>query len=165
MKTFLRITTIVILIIIAVGCAPKATPVPTEVPKSWQEINQLGQFFSLEQDWAAIEAAAKKEGKVVVYANSSRIEDQIAIWNKMYPDITLEGYDTEGIATKMEEEQKAGNVIGDVWFNSDIMSMFGTMYPKGYILPFIPSEFASVLPTSADQPFAISRYGGDVWGY
>ncbi len=186
MKTFLRILTIVILLSVVAGCAAKATPEPvqqteptavtqpevkpTDVPavepaKSWLEVNQLGEFFSLDQDWAAIEAAAKKEGKVVVYANSSRIEDQIAIWNEMYPDITLEGYDTEGIATKMEEEQNAGNVIGDVWFNSDIMSMFGILYPKGMILPFIPSEFAAVLPTSADQPFAIARYGADAWGY
>ncbi len=186
MKTFLRILTIVILLSLVAGCAAKTTPeptqpgqpvapeatkvpeptvAPTEGPKSWLEVNQLGEFFSLDQDWAAIEAAAKKEGKVVVYANSSRIEDQIAIWNEMYPDIVLEGYDTEGIATKMEEEQNAGNVVGDVWFNSDIMSMFGILYPKGMILPFIPSEFASALPTSTDQPFAIARYGGDVWGY
>jgi len=191
MKTFLRFMTICILLSFVVGCtapattapqppattapqanqppattAPQPTAVPpTAAPKSWQEQNQLGTFFSLDQDWAAIEAAAKKEGKVVVYANSSRIEDQIAIWNKIYPDITLEGYDTEGIATKMEEEQKAGTIIGDVWFNSDAMSLFGILYPKGYILPFVPSEFAKVLPLSAEQPFAIARYGGDAWAY
>ncbi len=183
MKTFLKFLTICILLGFVVGCGapattapqptqPPATSVPqpttvppTSAPASWLEKNQLGSFFSLDQDWAAIEAAAKKEGKVVVYANSSRIEDQIAIWNKMYPDITLEGYDTEGIATKMEEEQNAGNVIGDVWHNSDVMSLFGILYPKGMILPFIPSEFAKALPTSAEQPFAISRYGADAWGY
>ena len=145
--------------------APKPTDPPPAEPKSWLEENQLGEFFSLDQDWAAIEAAAKKEGKVVVYANSSRIEDQIAIWNTIYPDITLEGYDTEGIATKMEEEQNAGNVVGDVWFNSDAMSLYGILYPKNMVLPFIPSEFAAALPVSKEQPFAIARYGGDAWAY
>lgn len=147
---------------------PPAAP-PTEVALSpeeqWLKDNQLGPYFTLDQDWAAIEAAAKKEGKVVVYASSSRIEDQTAIWNKVYPDIVLEGYDTEGIATKMEEEHNAGNVIGDVSFDGDSMSLFGALYPKGILLPFIPSEFAKVLPTSDTQPFAIQRYGGDVWGY
>jgi iron(III) transport system substrate-binding protein len=142
-----------------------ATDVPLSPQEQWLKDNQLGPYFTLDQDWAAIEAAAKKEGKVVVYANSSRIEDQIAIWNEVYPDITLEGYDTEGIATKMEEEQNAGNVVGDVWFNSDVMSMFGILHPKGMILPFIPSEFAAALPVTKEQPFAIARYGGDAWAY
>jgi iron(III) transport system substrate-binding protein len=183
MKPFVKILTLCILLGLAAGCAAPAAPAAPEAAKpvedaaakpaepttgevkSWLEVNQLGEFSTPEQDWAAIEAAAKKEGKVVVYANSSRIEDQIAIWNKTYPDIVLEGYDTEGIATKMEEEQNAGNVVGDVWFNSDIMSMYGILYPKGMILPFIPSEFAATLPVTKEQPFAIARYGGDAWGY
>jgi iron(III) transport system substrate-binding protein len=152
------------------GPVSPATIAPTSVPvlsaeEQWLKDNQLGPYFTLDQDWAAIEEAAKKEGKVVVYAGSSRIEDQIAIWNEMYPDITLEGYDTEGISTKMLEEHNAGNVIGDVFFAGDMMQLYGELYPQGIVLPFIPSEYASVLPTSAEQPFAIGRYGGDVWGY
>ncbi len=170
MKTFGKLLVMCMLVaILATACGTKAPEPATTGTEggsaSWLETNQLGEFFTLDQDWAAIEAAAKLEGKVVVYASSSRIEDQIEIWNAKYPDITLEGYDTEGIPTKMEEEQNAGNVIGDVWFTSDNMSLMGTLYPKGMILPFIPSEFASVLPTSADQPFAVARYGGDVWFY
>ncbi len=180
MKTLVKLMSLLVLISFMVGCAaqPTAAPAtdvpvvekpPTEAPLSpdeqWLKDNKLGKYFTLDQDWAAIEAAAKKEGKVVVYAGSSRIEDQIAIWNTIYPDITLEGYDTEGIATKIEEEHNAGNVIGDVSFDGDIMSLFGILYPKGILLPFIPSEFASVLPTSAEDPFAVQRYGGDVWGY
>lgn len=172
MKVLWKLVIICLLASFVVGCGAKATEPPAAATEPaggastpWLEQNQLGPNFSLDQDWAAIEEAAKKEGKVVVYANSSRIEDQIAIWNEMYPDITLEGYDTEGIATKMEEEQNAGNVIGDVWFNSDQMSLFGNLYPKGMVLPFIPSEYADVLPTSPEQPFAIARYGADAWAY
>ena len=181
MKTLVKLMTLALLFSFITSCAaPPAAepttvaPAATEAPpaeaalspqEQWLKDNQLGKYFTLDQDWAAIEAAAKKEGKVVVYASSSRIEDQIAIWSKVYPDIVLEGYDTEGIPTKMEEEQNAGNVIGDVWFTSDTMSLYGTLYPKGMILPFVPSEFASVLETSAEQPFAIARFGGDVWGY
>ncbi len=183
MKLVWKILTVAVLLGFVVGCttpkapeapvAPAATQppaaLPTEVPLSadeqWLKDNQLGKYFTLDQDWAAIEAAAKKEGTVVVYAGSSRIEDQIAIWKTVYPDIELQGFDTEDIPTKMAEEHNAGNVVGDVWFAGDSMSLMGELYPKGVILPFIPSEFASVLPTSAEQPFAIQRYGGDVWMY
>lgn len=162
MKGLWKYMIIIILISFVVGCGAKPTG---STDKSWEKANQLGEFFTLDQDWAAIEAAAKLEGKVVVYASSSRIEDQITIWNEVYPDIVLEGYDTEGISTKMEEEHKAGNVIGDVWFNGDNMALYGTMYPQGIILPFIPSEFADVLPRTEAEPFAVQRYGGDVWFY
>jgi len=179
MKVLWKLIVICILVSFMVGCGPKTTEPPavateppaspTDVPltaeEQWLKDNQLGPYFTLDQDWAAIEAAAKKEGSVVVYASSSRIEDQIAIWNEVYPDIKLEGYDTDGIATKMEEEQNAGNVIGDVWFNGDNMSLYGILYPKGMILPFIPSEFAAVLPVTEAEPFAVQRYGGDVWMY
>ncbi len=183
MKLVWKILMVAVLLGFVVGCttpkapeapvAPAATQPPaappTEAPLSadeqWLKDNQLGKYFTLDQDWAAIEAAAKKEGTVVVYAGSSRIEDQIAIWKTVYPDIELQGFDTEDIPTKMAEEHNAGNVVGDVWFAGDSMSLMGELYPKGVILPFIPSEFASVLPTSAEQPFAIQRYGGDVWMY
>ena len=44
------------------------------------ESNQLGLIFTDTQDWAAIEEAAKKEGKVVVYANSSKIAKAAEKW-------------------------------------------------------------------------------------
>ncbi len=178
MKTVIKFVTFVVLVTMLAGCASTATqtteapqaPAPTALPtlsaeEQWLKDNQLGKYFTMDQDWAAIEEAAKKEGSVVVYAGSSRIEDQIAIWNEKYPDIKLEGYDTEGISTKMQEEHNAGNVIGDVFFAGDMMQLYGELYPQGIVLPFIPKEYASVLPTSADQPYAIARYGGDVWGY
>ncbi len=185
MKVLWKLLIIVVLGSLIAGCggttvteappppaaATEAQPpaAPTEAPLSaaeqWLKDNKLGKYFTLDQDWAAIEAAAKKEGSVTVYAGSSRIEDQIAIWSEVYPDIKLDGYDTDDIATKMTEENKAGNIIGDVFFDGDAMSLMGTLYPQGIVLPFIPAEFAEVLPTSADQPFAIARYGGDVWMY
>jgi len=185
MKTFVKLMTLIVLFSLIISCGgtpattvappppttkPGDTPVPaTEVPLSadeqWLKDNQLGPYFTLDQDWASIEAAAKLEGKVTVYASSSRIEDQMALWAEVYPDITLDGYDAEEIATRMKEEHNAGNVIADVWFNGDMMNLYGDLYPAGIILPFIPSEFAAALPVTEAEPFAIQRYGGDVWMY
>jgi iron(III) transport system substrate-binding protein len=185
MKTFVKIMTLIVLFSLVVSCggtpattvAPPApttkpgdTPVPTtEVPltaeEQWFKDNQLGPYFTLDQDWVAIEAAAKLEGKVTVYAGTSRIEDQIAIWNTVYPEITLDGYDTDDIAIKMTAEHDAGNIIGDVFFDGDMMSLYMELYPNNIVLPFVPSEFASVLAVTPEDPFAIQRYGGDVWTY
>jgi iron(III) transport system substrate-binding protein len=157
MKSIKWLLVFCVMIILLIGCNTNGKEVsPTNEPTT---------AVSEVQDWAAIEAAAKEEGKVVVYASSSRIEDQIEMWKQKYPDITLEGYDMGDIALKMAEEQKAGNVVGDVWFNSEGELLLNELLPKGYILPFIPDEFKDALPVTTEQPFAIQRYGGDVWGY
>ena len=149
MKALWKLLMIMVLVSFVAACGPAATEAPElTAEEQWLMDNQLGPYFTLDQDWEAIEAAAREEGTVVVYASSSRIEDQIAIWNEVYPDIELQGFDTDDIAIKMEEEHNAGNVIGDVWFESDAMTLMGVMYPQGIILPFIPSEFADVLITS-----------------
>jgi hypothetical protein len=126
MKVFGRFMTVLLLISFLAACGTPATPAPEVAPKAeltaaeqWAKDNGVGPYTPKTEDWAAIEEAAKKEGSVVVYANSSKIEKLIEPWNELYPDIALEGGDTDDIAVKMAAEQEAGNVVGDVWFNSD----------------------------------------------
>ena len=171
MKAFGRIAIVCLLVSLVVACAPKPTeaPAPTAAPalsaaEEWAKANELGPYQPATLDWAAIEAAAKEEGKVVVYAGSSRIEDEIELFQARYPDIVLEGYDVDGIDVKMREEQKAGNVVGDVWFNSDGHILYGEFVPNQWLWPFVPD--ASVMPdVTATQPFAVARHGVDVIGY
>jgi len=90
------------------------------------------------EDWAAIEAAARKEGSVMVYANSSKFEQLLPVWEAKYPGIKLDGGDTDGIDTKMREEQLAKNVVGDVWFNSDGNILYGEFVPKQWLWSYVP---------------------------
>ena len=57
--------------------AATAVPVPTTKPltaaEQWAKDNGVGPFQPKTEDWAAVEAAANKEGSVCVYANSSKI--------------------------------------------------------------------------------------------
>jgi iron(III) transport system substrate-binding protein len=148
-------------------------PVPTEIPattaplteaEKWAQANGLGPYQPATDDWAAIEAAAKIEGSVMVYANSSKFEKLLDAWNALYPDIKLEGGDTDGISTKMRAEQEAGNVVGDVWFNSDGHLLYGEFVPNQWLWSFVPRDV--VIPeVTAARPFAISRHSVDVWGY
>lgn len=186
MKTSAKVVLVVLLITLMAGCAapaptatpapkaaaPTAVPQPTAVPtltatEAWLKAAELGKYAPAKQDWAAIEAAAKKEGKVLVYANSSRIADAAKLWEKKYPDIKLEGFDLGGddVVVKVREEQKAGAFTGDVWFNGSGPDIAGEFYPKQYLWPFVPDNLLDVIPPEARNPFVVSRYGVRVLGY
>ncbi len=134
---------------------------------SWLENAQLGEYAPETQDWAAIEAAALEEGTVIVYANSSRIEREIELFQEAYPGITLQGYDLGGddVITKVREEQAAQAYIGDVWFSSGGPEIFGEFLPNQQLWPFVPDEFVSVIPPESRNPFVVARYGVRVLGY
>ncbi|MBN1318720.1 MAG: hypothetical protein JXA42_24780 [Anaerolineales bacterium] len=185
MKTLMFLTIcLLVSFIVSCGGAPAATQPPaiqlpateppaTEPPaaeesltaaEQWAKDNGVGPYQPAEEDWAAIEAAAKLEGKVVVYANSSKFEKLLDTWAKLYPDISLEGGDTDDIAIKMGAEQEAGNVVGDVWFNSDGHILYGEFMPNQWIWSYLPPGVIETEVTS-DRPFALSRRSVDVIGY
>lgn len=190
MKTLVKVLSVCLLVVLVAGCgAPAATPTPKPEPttapgqptqppaptpeptltpdEQWLKAAELGRFAQAKQDWAAIEAAAKKEGKVIVYANSSRIEKAAAMFMEKYPEIAVEGYDLGGddAVIKVREEQKAGAYIGDVYFSSGGPDVFGEFLPKGYLVPFVPDDLLDVIPAEARNPLAVSRYGVRVLGY
>src|SRR5512141_3320556 len=173
MKACVKILTIVLMASFLAGCggtpapteapaqpaATQAPAVPTEVPLSaaeqWAKDNGFGPYQAATEDWAAVEAAAKKEGKVVVYANSSKFEKLLDKWAALYPDIALDGGDTDGITTKMQAEQEAGNVVGDVWFNSDGHILYGQFMPKQWIWAYVPPGVTEAADVTAERPFAV----------
>ncbi len=155
MKIFGKILTIVLLISFLAACgtpattapetAPEAAPEATTAPvaeltaaEQWAMDNGVGPFTPETEDWAAIEAAAIEEGSVVVYSNSSKIEKLLEPWDALYPGIKLEGGDTDDIAVKMAAEQQAGNVVGDVWFNSDGHLLYGEFVPNQWMWWYTP---------------------------
>jgi iron(III) transport system substrate-binding protein len=181
MKVLVKLLTLCLLVTFVAGCGgtptatqplatqPPATELPATEPsltaaEEWAKANGLGPYQPAEEDWAAVEAAAKLEGKVVVYANSSKFEKLLDAWNALYPDIALEGGDTDDIAVKMGAEQEAGNVMGDVWFNSDGHILYGEFMPNQWIWSYLPPGVVE-LEVTPERPFALSRRSVDVIGY
>jgi iron(III) transport system substrate-binding protein len=184
MKAFVKIMTLIVLLSLLASCGgtPATTVVPppptsvvpgtsvppTEIPltanEQWAKDNGVGPYQPATDDWAAIEAAAKKEGKVTVYANSGGVEDLPDAWYALYPDIEFDVADTDGIDTKMQAEQESGNVIGDVWFNSDGHILYGKFVPNQWMWPFVPRD-VSIPELTPDYPFAIARHSTDLIGY
>ena len=190
MKTFVKFVTICLLVSFLAACGgtpaaqESAAPVAQEpaaqepaapadttasepemtAAEQWAMENGVGPYTPESEDWAAIEEAAKKEGKVVVYSNSSKIEKLLEPWNALYPDIELAGGDTDDIAVKMSAEQQAENVVGDVWFNSDGHLLYGEFVPNQWMWWYIPPGV--VIPDATEeQPFALARRSVDVVGY
>ncbi len=193
MKKILRILTMIIVISMLAACA-KATeapttsapvdtvaPVATDVPatavpptvvplspqEEWLKANELGQYTTDKQDWAAIEAAAIKEGSVLVYANTSKVEKAAEGFMEKYPGITVQAFDLGGddVLMKTVEEQKAGAFTGDVWFSSGGAELVGTVLPHNYVWRFVPDSTAAVTPEQYTEPLLMSRFGTSVFAY
>jgi len=183
MKAFGKLLTVLCLLSLLVACAAPATPAPETAPEvaeetepeaepevelttaeQWAMENGVGPYTPETEDWAAIEEAAKKEGKVVVYSNSSKIEKLIEPWGELYPEIELAGGDTDDIAVKMSAEQQAGNVVGDVWFNSDGHLLYGEFVPNQWMWWYTPPGVV-IEDATAERPFAMARRSVDIIGY
>jgi iron(III) transport system substrate-binding protein len=180
MKAFGKFLTIILVISFLAACSTPAAPATENKPNNtapeattapeltaaeqWAKANGVGPYQPETDDWAAIEEAAKKEGKVTVYANSSGVEDLQEAWTALYPDIVLDAADTDGIDTKMQAEQESGNVVGDVWFNSSGHILYGKFVPNQWMWSYVPSDM-SIPELTADYPFAIARHSVDVIAY
>lgn len=186
MKAILKIATLVLLVSFLAACAKPAV-VPTEAPvvvepgateapvvdapltpqEEWLKANSLGEYYTAEQDWAAIEAAAIAEGEVLVYANSSKTEKAAAGFMEMYPGINVQAFDLGGddVLAKTLEEQKAGAFTGDVWFSSGGADLIGQVLPSGYVWRFVPDSTAAYTPEQYQEPLLFSRFGTSVFAY
>ncbi len=186
MKALLRFVTIILMISFLAACA-QATEAPASVPEvpagteapaaateaplsaqeEWLKVNQLGPYDTGVQDWAAIEAAAKAEGELLVYANSSKVEKAAEGFMEKYPEIKVQAFDLGGddVLLKTVEEQKAGAFTGDVWASSGGAELVGNVLPKKYVWRFVPDSAAAVTPEEYTQPLLMSRLGTSVWAY
>jgi iron(III) transport system substrate-binding protein len=187
MKRLYRIATLVILLTLVLSaCGTKATEAPaattapdateapvagTEAPltaqEEWLKANQLGSYDTGVQDWAAIEAAAKEEGSVLVYANTSKIEKAAEAFMELYPEIKVEAFDLGGddVLLKTVEEQKAGAFTGDVWFSSGGAELVGNVLPHNYVWRFVPDSTAAYTPEEYTQPLLMTRFGTSIFAY
>ena len=154
--------------------APVATDPPvatTEAPltpkEEWLKANLLGKYDTGTQDWAAIEAAAIKEGSVLVYANTSKVEKAAEAFMEKYPGIKVEAFDLGGddVLLKTVEEQKASAFTGDVWFSSGGAELIGTVLPHEYVWRFLPDSAAAVTPKQYTEPLLMSRFGTSIFAY
>lgn len=190
-----RIALVLTVLVIVVACAPVAAPAPTTAPvvppaaaaakdpykgltpaqDAWAKAAQVGPYQPATLDWDAIKAAAVKEGKVVVYSNSSRWSDVKKTFEAQYPGITVEGYDIGGpeLLTKVKTEQKAGIYNVDIMFVGDPTTQTNEMFypPNKMEWTFVPDFlFPKVKPSDVIAPEDLAplfthHYSNSTWSY
>lgn len=191
MKSFGKIFVIVVVLSLLAGCSgaaqppaatqppaaatqppaaatePPAVEAPLTAQEQWLKDNQLGQYDTGEQDWAAIEAAAIKEGSVLVYANTSKVGKAADAFMEKYPGIKMEGFDLGGddVLSKVVGEQQAGAFTGDVWFSSGGAELIGNVMPHQYVWRFVPSDLTATIAPELTEPLLVSRFGTRVLAY
>ncbi len=115
-----------------------------------------------QENWEAIYAAARSEGKVVIYSLSSRIFDAVEGFKAQYPGIDVEPFDMTDVeqVEKLTREQAAGV------YNVDVLMLAGPtvaneLLPKGMIQNYVPQTLedgkaaAAVIPPQFREPILV----------
>jgi len=134
--------------------------------KAWLKEAKLGPYATENQDWEAIEAAAKQEGKVVIYSISSRIFKIKEKFKEKY-GIEIVAYDTlpDFQLEKLRNDIKQGNYQVDVLFNNDITLIKNEFLPQGLVWNFIPDTIADQLNANEKNPILVQRWTSRVFIY
>ncbi len=132
----------------------------------WLKMSQLGPYSAATQDWTAIEAAAKKEGKVVIFSVSSRIFKIQKDFKAKY-GVEIEGYDihSDEQIEKFTREHQSGLHKTDVLFNNATSTLYGKLLPKKMIWNFVPDKFAPLMEQDEKDPFLVQRWSSRVFIY
>lgn len=150
----------------ALGLFALGTANPAIADEAWQKTAGVGNFSNMDQDWAAIEAAAKEEGTVVIYSVSSRIAKLVDGFKERY-GIELVGYDipSDLQLEKLRREHKAGVYSVDVLFNAESALLLNEALPNKLVWNFIPSGVSDDLSKDEMSPLLIQRHSSRVLYY
>ena len=133
---------------------------------AWQQKAGVGAYASDTQDWAAIEAAAREEGQVVIYSVSSRIAKLVDGFQEEY-GIEIIGHDmpSDLQIEKLRREHNAGVHAVDVLFNAEAPLLLNEALPNGLVWNFVPSGLDDDLSAEEMKPFLIQRHSSRVVYY
>lgn len=132
----------------------------------WLKKAQLGSYASGKQDWKAIEAAARKEGKVTIYSVSSRIFKLQKEFKAKY-GVEIEAFDISSAVQleKFRRERKAGVYNVDVLFNNETPILLNEFLSGKMVWNFVPDSVAAQLAENEKKPFLVQRWSSRVLFY
>ncbi|MDY0287981.1 MAG: extracellular solute-binding protein [Sphaerochaeta sp.] len=106
-------------------------------------------------------ARAKEEGKVVVYATSSRIAKAAVAFTKEYGiEVVSSNLKDFELIEKVSKEAQAGVVGADFVLAQDAGRLVGELIKPAYLYNYVPPTLTDVIPASMQSPlqvFAINK--------
>lgn len=98
-------------------------------------------------------AAAKAEGKVVVYSITSRIAGAAAAFEKLY-GIKVEASNLKDgeLIEKVSKEVGGGIQGADFVISQDSGRVYGQLIATGYLVNYVPESMKSVIPAAYQNP-------------
>lgn len=169
MKRTGRFLVLTVTAILALSLVPATLFAAPKTQAAWIAAAALDAPDTVEQ----LYAAAKKEGKVVLYSMSSRTKTTKVEFEKKYPGVTLEVYDIRNteIFEKIEREHSAGIFNADVIFVKDSDGTMTNNFSKtGVVFAYIPKDIGTKLDEEYKFPglaiyteMKVVFYNTEVW--
>jgi iron(III) transport system substrate-binding protein len=156
-----RLTALAATALTAIGLA--LTPAMADA--EWAKANGFGPDAA-PQDWAAIEAAAKAEGEVLVYSVSSRVNELAETFTAKYGiKVTASDISSDVQMEKFRREYKAGLRNVDVLYNNEAPSLIEEFAPQGMVWNFVPDTVKDQLAENEMSPFLVQRWSSRILFY
>ncbi len=129
---------------------------------SWLKEAQLREYAPAQDDWAAIEKAAKEEGSVNVYSNSSKVYEFCRSFYDTYGIKAIPNdIGTGDMFEKLTRLQNSGIYDVDVVLVSNTAVLYKEFVDYDKIFKFVPTELDNViLDTYKEEPLGILKLGG-----
>ena len=129
---------------------------------AWLKSAQLGEYTPAEDDWAAIEKAAKEEGELVVYSNSSKVYEICrGFYDKYGIKAIPNDIGTGDMFEKLTRLQESGVYDVDIVQTSNTAVLYNEFVDYNRLYKYVPSELNDViLDEFKDEKLGILKLGG-----
>ena len=134
-----------------------AKPAPPAEMEEWLKKAELGPYETKKENWDEIVKKATKEGEVVVYTSSGRIQKLVKSFGKVYPGIKLTVHDLGSTKSveKTKREQQAGIFNADIVTTGNSGQVIHEMLNKNLLVNYVPHHFKNRIPKEYREPLLI----------
>ena len=129
---------------------------------AWLQSAQLGEYTPAEDDWDAIEKAAKEEGELVVYSNSSKVYEICrGFYDKYGIKAIPNDIGTGDMFEKLTRLQESGVYDVDIVQTSNTAVLYNEFVEYNRLYKYVPSELNDViLDDFKNEKLGILKLGG-----
>ncbi len=125
----------------------------------WLREAELGEY-ERNPYWMEVYSRAQEEGRVIVWATTSRVAQVVDEFNEMYPGVTMEfqRVETSELVDKFEREYDAGLRNVDVILQDGIPEVID-QWQRGLLHKYVPPRMRGIVPPELQEGMLRHRSG------